>query len=146
MPTPEPDLAALMPHQPPMLLIRRVIRAERDGGEAEALFPNGGLFATPEGLVDEAVHFELIAQTFAACTAVWKARTGGDGEPEAGYLASLRSMEIHAPARAGEPLMVRAGVSGRVEDFFIVEGEVNQGGCRVASGQVTILVPGGASS
>ena len=129
-----------------MLLVRRVVRVERDGGEAEALFEDGDLFAAAGGLVDEAVHFELIAQTFAACTAVWKVRTGGSGGPEAGFLASLRSLEVHGPARTGEILTVSAGAAGQVEDFFVVDGEVRQGDRCVATGQVTIFVPGGASS
>lgn len=139
------ELEQLMPHQPPMLLVTRVTLAEEDGGEAEAVFGRGGLFVRPDGSVDEAVHFELVAQTFAACTAVWRAGAGRGAGPEKGYLTSLRSLKIHGAADAGKTLRIRAKAAGRVEDFLIVDGGVTQDGRAIASCQVMILVPGGSS-
>lgn len=128
-----------------MLLVDRVTVAEKDGGEAEAIFSRDSLFARPDGLVDEAVHFELVAQAFAACTAVWRARTGQGAGPEQGYLTSLRSLTIHDAAYMEKMLSIRAKATGRVEDFLIVDGEVTQEGQMLASCQVMILVPGGSS-
>lgn len=143
--TPETDIRPLMPHQPPMLLVNRVITAGEDGGEAEALFADGSLFALPDGRVDEAVHFELVAQAFAACTAARKAQAGEKPGPETGYLTSLRSLTVHGDAYTERAVRVRVRLAGRVEDFFIIEGEVSQDGRPLASCQVTILVPGGST-
>lgn len=137
------DIAPLMPHRPPMLLVERVVAVEDDGGEAEARFGRDSLFVRSDGMVDEAVHFELVAQTFAACAVVRRALANVGGEPETGYLASLRSLAVHGRVRAESTLRIRAKTASRVEDFFVVDGEVSQDGRLLASCQLTILTPKG---
>lgn len=136
-----PALEDIMPHRPPMLLLRRLIEAGENGAAAEALFAADSPFARADGTVDEAVHFELMAQTFAAFMAVKNLRAGtraGDG-----YLTSLKNVAIRRPARAGEALRVAIRLIGAMEGFFVIQGEVSQNAETLAEGQVTILIPEG---
>lgn len=133
------DLRAIMPHQPPMLLVRRLLEAGDDEAEAEAYFDDDNPFAAG-GRVDEAVHLELMAQTFAASMGAKMARSPRAGM---GYLTSLKSLAVHGGAKTGEALRIKIRLTGRVENFFIIAGEVSQNDSLLAEGQVTILVPEG---
>ena len=139
-----PNLEDIMPHRPPMLLLRRLLAVDANGATAEARFDSDSPFARPGGLLDEAVHFELMAQTFAAFMAVRHAREGT--RAGAGYLTSLRDVAILGAAWLGDSLRVTIRLVGEVEGFFIVRGEVTRNTEKLAEGQVTIFLPEGRKS
>lgn len=136
-----PNLENIMPHRPPMLLLRRLLEIDDNGAMAEARFDSDSPFARPGGLVDEAVHFELMAQTFAAFLAVRHAQEGM--RAGTGYLTSLRDVSVLGAAKLGEPLWVTIRLIGEVEGFFVVHGEVVRNSEKLAEGQVTIFLPEG---
>lgn len=136
-----PILEDVMPHRPPMLLLRRLLDVGDNGASAEARFDSDSPFARLGGVVDEAAHFELMAQTFAAFMAVRHAREGT--RAGAGYLASLRDVAILGAARLGEALRVTVRLVGEVEGFFVVQGEVARNSQKLAEGQVMIFLPEG---
>ena len=131
------SINGLIPHRPPMLLVDRLVKLAGDMAISETVFAPDSIFLKDGGRVEEAVMFEMMAQTFAASAA---ADRGGPG-PAAGYLVGLKRVVIHGPALAGATVEVRVKVISRVEDFSVVDGEVRQGGQLLAAGQITVFVP-----
>lgn len=134
-------LSGLIPHRPPMLAVDTLIELTDDEAVSETVFSPDSIFMG-DGHVEEAVLFEMIAQTFAGAMAAGGRKAGAT----AGYLVGLKRVSLHAPALAGLPVRVRAKIISRVEDFFVVQGEVHQQGQLLAAGQITVFVPedGGA--
>ena len=132
------NINGLIPHQPPMLLVDRLIRLTEDEAVSETVFPpDNSIFVKSDGEVEEAALFEMMAQTFAAFAAAGR----GGFWPSAGYLVGVKRMKIHGPASAGVPVEVSVKIISRVEDFSVVDGEVRQGGRLLAAGQITVFVP-----
>lgn len=134
-------IEGLIPHRSPMLVVDSLIRLS--GGEAvsETVFSPDSIFLKADGRLEEAVLFEMMAQTFAAAMAVER----GGPSPSAGYLVGIKRLKINGPALAGEPVRVAVKIINRVEDFSVIEGEVHQGGQPLAAGQITVFVPGEAA-
>lgn len=131
----------LIPHRPPMLLVDRLVFLRGDEAVSETVFASDSIFLKDDGRVEEAALFEMIAQTFAAATAAVRDGSG----PSAGYLAGIKRLAIHSPALSNAPVEVRVKIISRVEDFSVVEGEVNQSGRLLAAGQITVFVPEAAA-
>ncbi|MDR1657000.1 MAG: hypothetical protein LBT47_05520 [Deltaproteobacteria bacterium] len=131
------NILGLIPHRPPMLLVDRLVSLTGQEAVSESVFSAESIFLKGDGSVEEAVLFEMMAQTFAAATAV---ESGGEG-PKTGYLVGLKRVIIYGSAQAGVPVAVRVKTISQVDDFSVVEGEVHQGGRLLAVGQVTIFVP-----
>lgn len=131
------NIQGLIPHQPPMLLVGRLIHMTNDEALSETTFEPDSIFLKNDGSIEEAALFEMMAQTFAAASAA-----GHDGPgPSAGYLVGIKRLKIQGPAMAGQPVEVRIKIISRVEDFSVVEGEVRQGARLLAAGQITVFVP-----
>lgn len=131
------NIQGLIPHQPPMLLVDRLVHLQDDEAVSETVFSPDSIFLKDDGRLEEAALFEMMAQTFAAAMA---AGQGGPG-PAAGYLVGLKRLKIQGPARPGETVRVEVKIISRVDDFSVVQGEVSQGGHLLASGQITVFVP-----
>lgn len=131
------NINGLIPHQPPMLLVDRLVRLTGDEAVSETVFRPDSIFLKDDGQVEEAALFEMMAQTFAAFAAAGREGSG----PSAGYLVGVKRLKIHKPALAGAPVEVRVKIVSRVENFSVVEGEARQGGQLLAAGQITVFVP-----
>ena len=57
---------AYMIHEPPLLLVKRLLRVDGDRAEAATDLSPGDVGVTPDGHVEAAALIELIAQTHAA--------------------------------------------------------------------------------
>jgi predicted hotdog family 3-hydroxylacyl-ACP dehydratase len=133
-------LLGLIPHRPPMLAVDRLISLTENEAVTETVFSPGSIFAKNDGHIEEATLFEMIAQAFAAAMAAGGQKAGAG----AGYLVGLKRVKFHGAALAGLSVTVRSKVISQVDDFFVVEGEVRQDGRLLASGQITVFVPGEA--
>lgn len=131
------NIRGLIPHQPPMLLVDRLVHLQGDEAVSETVLGPDSIFLKDDGQIEEAALFEMMAQTFAAGTA---ARRAGPG-PAAGYLVGLKRLKIHGPAVLGQTLRVEVRVISRVDDFSVAEGRVSQGERLLAAGQITVFVP-----
>ncbi|MDR1921818.1 MAG: hypothetical protein LBS31_08795 [Candidatus Adiutrix sp.] len=135
-------IEGLAPHRKPMLVVETLTFVHEDEARSSTVFPEDSLFLNAEGRVEEAVLFEMMAQTFAAFAAF--GREGGAGPPAAGYLAQIRRINFNDGARPGEPVEITVRIQNQVDDFSVISGVARQGGRLLAEGGLTIFVPGGA--
>lgn len=99
-----PPAAELLPHRPPMLLVRELL--ERGPGRLRC---RGQVAADSplarDGRAPAMLAVELAAQGAALLEALERGDREGDAAPRRGYLISLQRLELGSPTLpAGEPL------------------------------------------
>ncbi|MDR1044421.1 MAG: 3-hydroxyacyl-ACP dehydratase [Candidatus Adiutrix sp.] len=128
----------LIPHRPPMLVLDELLSVTGEAAESRTVFDEGCLFLSADGQVEEAVLFEMMAQTFAALACCQR---GAETAGSAGFLVGLKRVALRGRARLGFPVTVKVRIFSQVEDFSVVDGEAFQDGELLAAGQLTIYVP-----
>lgn len=115
------DLAQLLPHRPPFLLIDRITQVkDQDQGDpaltAERRLSGDDPLLTRDGLLPGPLVIEALCQA-AACLnglALAAAAAGsGPGQAHKGYLVAVSDFHFHGAARAGETLVLQVTREGR---------------------------------
>ncbi len=137
-----PDIATLVPHSGPMLLLDRVLSADQDGLSAEVRLHAGSMFFDAQaGGVGSWVGMEYMAQAIAA-HAGWLALQRGDAV-KVGFLLGSRKYE------AARPLFA-TGCVLQVHVHRVLQGENGLGAfeCRIeeanemaATATITVFQP-----
>ena len=134
-------IEGLIPHRRPMLAVDELIGLTEDEAVSRTVIRPDSIFLDSRGRVEEAVLFEMAAQTFAALAAGRQK----DG-PEAGFLVAVKKMDLSGRPEVGTAIEVSAKVLSRVDDFAVIAGRAVQAGRLLAEGQLTIFVPGSGSA
>jgi predicted hotdog family 3-hydroxylacyl-ACP dehydratase len=127
----------LLPHRPPMLWIRALMRCTDTEATATATFQEGD-FPVGNGAVSEIALVECIAQTVAAAQGERARRSGKSGAPIGGMLAAVTDFRIQAPAPVGKPLDIDVRELKRFGPMLLVSGQVKYEGQLIASGQLSL--------
>lgn len=120
-----------------MLTVDELVRLENGEAVSRTVFPLDSPFMGSDVFLDEAVFFEMMAQTFAAVYAF----LNNEHKPSSGYLVGVKRLNIAGRAQAGQAVEVRVRIISTVDDFSVVEGQATQDGQTLAHGQITIFVP-----
>jgi len=141
LPGPSPDrplkIEGLIPHRRPMLAVDELISRSEDEAVSRTVIGPDSFFLDARGRVEEALLFEMAAQTFAALAA--------DRSGQApGFLVAVKKMKFFGRPEVGAAVEITARVLSRVDDFTVLSGRAVQAGRLLAEGQVTVFVPGSA--
>lgn len=136
-----PDVADLLPHQPPMRLLDRVT-AWRDGGTVEAsvtVSPDAAFYQRGIG-VPAWIGVEYLGQ--AAALAFGLAAREEGGAPRPGMLVACRRFETALAAFPdGSTLTVRAWPGSALTGPLVrFTGEIHLDGAPVATGEVSVYL------
>jgi 3-hydroxyacyl-[acyl-carrier-protein] dehydratase len=146
---PAPDWLSLLPHEPPMRLVDRVIdvtpgvsaRCTRDTRPDDWFF-QGHFPGQP--VVPAIILVELLAQT--GGLAIGSAAAAGDAQAGAARIDARLALRVAAfggfkfPRAAGPGMTLEAvaRLAGRMGGLYKIEGEVTADGQVVASGALTL--------
>jgi 3-hydroxyacyl-[acyl-carrier-protein] dehydratase len=146
---PAPDWLSLLPHEPPMRLVDRVIdvtpgvsaRCTRDTRPDDWFF-QGHFPGQP--VVPAIILVELLAQT--GGLAIGSAAAAGDAQAGAARIDTRLALRVAAfggfkfPRAAGPGMTLEAvaRLAGRMGGLYKIEGEVTADGQVVASGALTL--------
>ncbi|MDR1489358.1 MAG: hypothetical protein LBS65_02570 [Desulfovibrio sp.] len=140
-----------LPHAPPMLCLDRLICVSETAAEAEVVLAPGHILLH-EGLLCDAGHVELAAQTAGAMKGYMKSCAEGDAagsaktSPGLGFLAAAQDFSVMGKARAGDTLRVRVSLRAEVAGVRLLEAEIRRlpAGAPpeiLARGKLKVVVP-----
>lgn len=134
------EVAALLPHQPPMLLLDDALDCDADGARAAATPGPDHLFATAEG-VPVHVGIELMAQTCGLWAGTQAMRDGG--RVRLGYLLGTRRFSARTDwFRFGERLEISARLVFRDQGMGVFDCKIlDTGGEVLAEAQLSVYQP-----
>jgi predicted hotdog family 3-hydroxylacyl-ACP dehydratase len=133
------DVNTLIPHERPMRLIDRLLKAEEQSGIAEAIVQPESPLLDEDGCLEPVVMIELIAQTYAAMKGYQDLSSGRSSRK--GFLVGISDFHVVGRTRAGQRLRIKVETVGSTGGFALAEGEVYQEGERVAAGAIKVWVP-----
>jgi 3-hydroxyacyl-[acyl-carrier-protein] dehydratase len=140
--SPGPNWLSLLPHQPPMRLVERVIDVT-PGISARCTrvaHPNDWFFQghfPGQPVVPAIVLVELLAQT--GGLAIGSSATGGGADAALALrVAAFGAFKFPRAAGPGMTLEAVARLAGRMGGLYKIEGEVTADGQVVASGSLTL--------
>lgn len=134
-----PQVLDLLPHRPPMRLIDKVISVQDTVCEVCSVIAAEHLFLRQDGTLAPEAFCEIIAQGYAIGEALRRQRAGLSTNG-GGYLASIRNLDVHALAQAGDELLTQVAIKENFENMRIVEGTVRRGETCLASAVVYIYL------
>ena len=133
------DIQTLLPQQPPMVMVDRLISADEKSATTTLLIREDNIFVSGDRLNAYAL-IEVMAQTAAAQLGFEDKNLRGHQDVRIGYIGSIKRMHIDDVPKVGETLTTRMEV---LEDFMnmklvTVESFVNDR--QIAAAELTIAI------
>lgn len=135
------DIRTLLPQQPPMLMLDRLISADEKSASTSLLIRKDNIFVT-EGRLNAYALIEVMAQTCAAQLGYADVYVNGHNDVRIGYIGSVKRMQIEASPRVGETLRTRMEVVEDFGDLKLVTAESYVNNRRIAVAELTIALSG----
>ena len=133
----DPNVGDILPQQPPMILIDRIVSAHEGSAVAEKTFPHGA-YGSHEGHVLEPALIECLAQTVAALQGTLARRAGEPPAP--GLLGGVSDFAFHRTAACGRVLRLVVAIERHLGPLCLARGRVEQDGDLVAEGSLTFRI------
>ena len=135
------DIRTLLPQQPPMLMLDRLISADEKSASTSLLIRKDNIFVT-EGRLNAYALIEVMAQTCAAQLGYADVYVNGKKDVRIGYIGAVKRMQIENSPRVGETLRTRMEVVEDFGDMKLVAAESFVNNHRIAVAELTIALSG----
>ena len=135
------EVASLVVHRKPMLMIERLLEFDNDNdrGAAEACLDRDSMFVdTASGKLDRVVYVELVAQAYAVMNG-YKDRLNNQAARR-GFLTGVSKAVIRQDAYAGDILRIEVGTDTVFDEFYLARGRVECGGKEIAEVHLQIYL------
>ncbi len=131
----------LIPHGPSMRAVNELIDVGENDSTARFVVPAHLPFVNVDGLLDEVMYIEMIAQTFAAVHGYHL--PAEQRAAHQGLLIGVKEMIIHGQAKVGDELRIDVHRVAKFGDFGVVSGEVHRvDGTLLATAEIKVWRPG----
>lgn len=132
------DTKGLIPHQPPMKMVDRIISySDADKSSVlELTIAGESPFVDNKGQLAPECYLEIIAQAAAAQHGFNLHRDGA--KEEQGFLVGARNVNITGQAKAGDILLIKVACGIEIESVSSVSGNIYKGEEEIASAQITV--------
>lgn len=131
--------ARLLPHEPPMVYIDRLLEADDERGLCETILTAGHMLLDDHGTMERSAFIELAAQSFAALKG-WEFIRRDLPFP-IGYLVGAQGFECLDDARQNDRLLIETVALGTFEGFGVVRATITRDGDVLARGKIKLYVP-----
>jgi len=132
------EVQTLLPHRPPMVFIDRLVSCSLNETIAQKNFNQGDIGLGNDGVVDEVILVECLAQTCAASLG-YQARLAGE-EPSEGMLVGIKNFKFFKSAREGQTIELMTRIQHAVGHFRIIEGMASVSGEIIAKGELKLYI------
>ena len=133
LPTP---VNSIIPQQATMRVIDTIDKVAERIVEVSVTISKDMPFVNKDGIVDEVVYIEFIAQAIAALDGFKKA--GTSNVKREGFLLGVKNLEIFGHAKIGDKLRITAFKYAKYEAFGIIKGHVYHDNKLLAQGEIKI--------
>lgn len=130
------DVARVIPHKPPMLLIDRLLEVNERASVSETTLRPDMIFVDENGLLDAAAYPEIISQAVAAQEGF--RRCGGRNPMAEGLLLGIKELEVFGAAIVGDTLRIVLNKKTKFGDFGIITGEVYNSDKLIVRGEIKV--------
>lgn len=130
------DVARVIPHKPPMLLIDRLLEVQERASVSEMTVREDMIFVDDNGHLDDASYPEIISQAAAAQEGF--RRFGGRRPLIEGFLLGIKNIEILGNSYVGDTLRISLHKKAKFGDFGILKGEVYKADKLIARGEIKV--------
>lgn len=137
MSLPSANISALIPQQPPFVMIDRLISCDPGISNTTLLVETDNVLVF-NGQLSEAGLTENIAQT-AAAGAGFTARQNGEDVAN-GYIGAIKNLEIFALPFVGDLIETEVTIEMQVFDTTLISGKVSCNGVLLAKCEMKIFV------
>jgi len=120
-----------------MLVIDQLVSVKNKTSVAMVEITEGHLFLDEDGMLEETIYIEMIAQSIGAGVGYEDSLEGG-GQKK-GLLLAAKDLEIFGRARVGDNLRIAVRKLFDLGGVCIVEGEVHQGEVLLARGEIKVF-------
>jgi predicted hotdog family 3-hydroxylacyl-ACP dehydratase len=134
---PETNILSLIPQAPPFVMVDRLLYSDEITTRTAFRIPPENVFVE-NGFFSAAGLMENIAQTVAA-GAGFAARLANRA-PGAGYIASVKNLEITALPGINDELITEIRIGHRVLDIVVISGRISCNGKAIAQCEMKILI------
>jgi 3-hydroxyacyl-[acyl-carrier-protein] dehydratase len=129
----------LVPHRPPLCLIKRLVEFSGQTGIVESIIEPDNLFLDEDDSLPSLTLVELIAQASAAVKGYDDLRQGK--AIKKGFLVDIREIRFMGRCFKGDMLRIHVEIVRTISGFSVVHGEVRRNGDIIASGTLKLWVP-----
>jgi radical SAM protein with 4Fe4S-binding SPASM domain len=138
------DAARVVPHQPPILMLDRLLEVKERASVSEMTVRADMPFVTAAGELAAAAYPEIVSQAIAAQEGFRK--LGSSNPFQEGYLLGIKNFRILGTAKVGDNLLIAVHKAVKYGDFGIIHGEVRKGGEIIARGEIKVWQNEGAAA
>ena len=126
----------IIPQKPPMRVIGDLIKVGERAADFSVTISNDMLFVREDGVLEESVYLEMIAQAAAALTGF--KNLGVNDKVVDGLLLGAKKFDLLGKAHIGDTLTISIFKYARFGDFAIIKGKVSLGEDMIAQGEIKI--------
>lgn len=126
----------IIPQKLPMRVVSALEKVAERTAEVSVKVSDDMLFVGEEGILDETVYLEMMAQAIAALNGF--KQFGISGSAPDGYLLGAKKLEILGLGRVGDTFNISVCKYARYGDFGIVKGTISRDGDLLARGEIKI--------
>jgi len=132
------EIAEIMLHRPPMLLIDELISYDETRATARTTFSHER-YGAENGFTSEPALIECMAQTVAAQRGQLAYDKGISPQP--GMLVGVQNTEFHRPAEVDIPLNIDIEITHKLDNLYLVDCEITHRSERIVSGSLKFYAP-----
>jgi predicted hotdog family 3-hydroxylacyl-ACP dehydratase len=131
------DLKAVMAHKPPMLLVDKILKAEKGVAATAFKIKEDNIFLGDQGILSREALIEVMAQSLAALNG-HNSFTEGK-EIAKGFLVGLKNINFYADAYVGNELICNVKIIDFISQTYIAQAEVFHNATLLANGELRIF-------
>jgi len=136
--SPKPDVSALIPQKPPIVMVDVLYECHPDKAVTGLTIRSSNMFCE-NGLFREPGIIEHMAQS-AALKAGYEQRANNT-PPAIGYIGSVKNLSVYALPSAGDKLVTTITVLHVVGNVLVLHGKVECDGKMVAECEMKVVTP-----
>jgi len=129
-------IKGIVPHKQPMRIVENLVSVGDRTADITVTIKDDMMFAGEDGILDDAVYSELVAQAIAALNG-FRHRNMSSGIKE-GFLVGVRRFKILGTARVGDTLKISVFKHIKFDDFGVIRGSVSRNGEVLARGEIQV--------